>query len=195
LAIALAALAACAGARLAGAGGSGFGVVQLIPSVLVLLLIAGYVDEAFAPVDGSAPGAAAAVSLAAAVDARPPGALAVELVIAGAGGAGAAGMAAYVRARKKIVAPEEVAVIELGNAGGPLRYLLSDGEMVPYRLHPRLIALAAQLPGAAPVRGHGRSAARVARGARWPAIALEGEARPLAAAALRLIAAIDRELG
>ncbi|MCW2967115.1 MAG: hypothetical protein JWM71_887, partial [Solirubrobacteraceae bacterium] len=39
-----------------------------------------------------------------------------------------------------------------------------------------------------------RSGARVARGARWPAIALEGDPRPLAAAALRLIASIDADL-
>jgi hypothetical protein len=194
LAVGLALIALCAGLRIAGAEGTPVGALQLVPSILVLLLMAGFVDEAFAPVEQQAPGAAAAISLAAAIDARPPRGVVVELLIAGAGEAGAAGIRAYVRERRKQLSPEAVVVVHLGSAGGPLRYVVADGELLPYRLHPRLIELAKSLPDARPARGHSRSGARVARGARWPAIALEGEARPLATAALRLIAAIDREL-
>ena len=195
LALMLVALAACAGARMGGAEGTAIGVIQLLPSIVALLLMAAFADDAFASFEPGAAGVAACVALAAVLQDRPPGALAVEVLITGAEAAGAAGMAAYVRANRRALRPEEVVVVELGNAGGPLRYVVSDGELFPYRLHPRLIDLAATLPEARPARGHGRSAARVARGARWPAIALEGDARPLASAALRLISAIDRELG
>lgn len=194
LAAALAAVAACAGARLGGAGGTTIGVIQLIPSVALLLLAGAFLDDALADVDVTAAGPAVAVALAAALDAQPPRALAVEVVIAGAGEAGSPGMAAYVAARRRELAPEDVVVLHLASAPGPIRYLVSDGEHVPFRLHPRLIELAGGVPGAQPRRGRGRSAARIARGARWPAIALEGEPRPLAAAALRLVSAIDREL-
>ncbi|MFL5843184.1 MAG: hypothetical protein ACJ762_00730, partial [Solirubrobacteraceae bacterium] len=68
------------------------------------------------------------------------------------------------------------------------------GEHVPLRLHPRLAELAAALPGATPAVARSRTAARVARGARWPAIELRGEPRALAAAALRLISAVDAEI-
>jgi len=194
LALALAGVAACAGARLGGAGGTAIGIVQLLPSIALLLLAGGFVEEALSDFEPIADGPAVALALAAALDAQPPRAMAVEVLIAGAGEAGAPGMAAYVGARRHDVAPEEVVVVHLGNARGPVRYVLSDGEDIPFRLHPRLIELAKALPNAEPLRGRGRSAARVARGARWPAIALEGDARPLAAAALRLISAIDREL-
>jgi hypothetical protein len=132
--------------------------------------------------------------VAAALDAQPPRALAPEVVIAGAGEAGGLGMAAYVAARRRELAAEEVVVVHLRGAPGPVRYLATDGEHFPLRLHPRLIDFAEVVAGATPAHGRGRSGARVARGARWPAIALEGEPRALAAATLRLVAAIEREV-
>jgi hypothetical protein len=195
LVLALAAAAGGAGARLAGADGTAIGVAQLVPSVLLILLVGAFLDAALAGPErhGHADGPAVALAAAAALDAQPPRALAVEVVIAGAGEAGALGLREYVRRRREL-APEEVVLLHLGSAPGPVRYLTSDGEHVPFRLHPRLIELAGALPGAAPVSARGRSGARIARGARWPALALEGDSRPLAAAVLRLISAIDREL-
>lgn len=187
LVLGLAGVAAGAGARLGGAEGTTVGIAQLVPSVLLLIVAALLADDALAAREPSGAGPAVAVAVAGALDAQPPRALAAEVVITG-------DLRDYVRARRHEVAPEEVVVIELLSAPGPVRYLVSDGELLPMRLHPRLIELASALPGAAPRRGRGRSGARVARGARWPAIALEGDPRPLAAAALRLIASVDREL-
>jgi hypothetical protein len=189
-------VAGCAGARVAGAGGTALGVVQLVPSALLILLLAAFVEAALAPVVTAAPaaGPAVALALAATLDAQPPRGLAAEVLITGAGEAGAAGMAAYVAERRHELRAEEVVVLQLGSAAGPVRFVTRDGEHVGARLHPRLAELAASLPGTRAVQGRGRSSARVARGARWPAIVLEGEPRPLAAAALRLIAAIDREV-
>jgi hypothetical protein len=196
LVVGLAGVAGCAGARMAGAEGTALGIVQLLPSALLIVLLGAFLEAGLAAAErgASAAGPAVALATAAALDAQPPRALAVEVVIAGAGEAGAAGMADYVSSRRRDLDPEDVVVIHLGASAGAVRYVVSDGEHVPFRLHPRLIELAGALPGTKPRRARGRSAARVARGARWPAIALEGDPRPLAAATLRLIAAIDREL-
>lgn len=196
LLIGLAGAAAAAGARLAGAEGSAIGSAQLVPSALLILLMAGFLDAALAgpPRVASAAGPAAALTVAAALDAQPPRALAVEVLIGGAGAAGAPGMADYVAARRTDLEPEDVVVIDLAAAEGPLRYASHAGEHLPVRLHPQLTGLAAGLPGAIRTVTRTRSAARVARGARWPAITLAGEPRALAAATLRLVAAIDAEI-
>lgn len=195
LALGLLGVAAGAAARLAGAGGTALGAAQLAPTALLIALLAAFVDAAAArvPTRAGAGGAAVAVAVAAALDARPPRRLAVEVLIAGAAHAGAPGMAAYVRAARRRLAPERVAVVELGDAPR-LRHRVRDGDGVALALHPRLVELAAGLPGCAPAEGRARSAARVARGAGWPAIALEGPPRELAAALLRLVAALDADL-
>lgn len=196
LAAALAGVAGCAALRLGGAEGAAIGAAQLVPSLALIGLAGLFADAATARAPARAPagGAAAALAVAGALRATAPRTLAVEVLIAGAGEAGAAGAAAHVRRRRRERAPEDVVLLELVSGAGPLRYATRAGAPVAVRLHPRLVALAAALPGAAPTALRRRCAASVARGARWPALALEGEPRALAAAALRLIAAIDREI-
>jgi hypothetical protein len=196
LGLGLAAAAACAGARLAGAEGSAIGIAQLVPSALLILLLAGFLDAALAGPRrrAGAAGPAAALAAAAALDAQPPRALAVEVLIGGASEAGAHGMAAYVAARRRDIAPEDVVVVHLAAGTGPVRFVSHAGEHFPVGLHPRLAELAAALPGARRGVSRTRSAARVARGARWPAIGLEGEPRALAAAVVRLVSSIDAEV-
>lgn len=187
---------ACAGARIAGAEGSAIGLVQLLPSVMLILLLGLFLDAGLARSASRAPaaGAAVAVATAAALDAQPPHRLAVEVLLTGASHAGAGGMAAYVRARRKEIDAEDIVVLHLGSAGGPTRVVTHTGEHLPIRLHPRLVELALAVPGVHAARERGRTPARVARGARWPTIGLEGDPRPLAAATLRVVAAIDREV-
>lgn len=193
LLLGLAGVAACAAARLAGAEGAGIGAVQLVPSVVLIVLLGAYAEAALAGPLRRCPagGPAAAIAVAAALDAAPPRRLAVELVLAGAG---AEGMRAHVAARRRELAAEDVVVLELRSGEGPVRAVVRAGEHLPVRLHPQLVALAEALPDAELATVTARTPARVARAARWPAIALEGEARGLAGSALRLIAAIDREL-
>jgi len=196
--LALVAVTACAGARLGGAGGSVVGVVQLIPTIVLIVLFAGFVEAAIAQraaATGAAAAGAAAVSVAAALDARPPRRMSVEVLIAGAGEAGAPGMRAYVRANRKRVVPEEVVVVHLVAGPAPLRFGVRDGERFAMRLHPRLAELAAaEIPGARRSESRTLSGARVARGARWPALTLSGPPADLAPAALRLVSAIDKDL-
>jgi hypothetical protein len=136
------------------------------------------------------------VALAGALDATPPRNLAAEVVIAGAGEAGAAGMRAYVRARRRALPAESVVVLELGAGPGPARVIVRDGELFGVRLHPRLAELAAEVAGEGALTQDRRvSAARQARAAGWPALAVEGAPRPLAELVLRLVAKVDAEVG
>jgi len=196
LAVGLAGASVCAGARLAGAEGTAIGIAALVPVALLILLLAGFLDATLSGPGrpAGAAGPAAVLAVAAALDARPPRALAIEIVIVGAGEAGAPGMAAYVADRRRELDPEDVVVIHLGSSGGSPRFVSHAGEHLPFRLHPRLAELAAALPGLDRTVARSRSAARVARGARWPAITLEGEPRALAAATLRLVSAVDAEI-
>lgn len=188
LGLALTGVAACAAARLGGAEGAGIGAVQLVPSVLLLILLGLWVDAGLAQPRRSAAGApAAAVAVAAALDAQPPQALAAEVLLTGS-------PADHVRRRRRELAPEDVVLIELASGTGPLRYATRAGELLPLRLHPQLTAAAARLRDARAFTARGRGAARLARGRRWPAIVLEGEPRALAAAALRLVAEVDRQV-
>lgn len=194
LVLALAAITACAGARIGGAGGTPLGIVQLVPTALLILLAGAFLDEALARAQDLAPagGPAAALAVAAALEARPPKRLAVQVVIAGAGEAGAAGLRRHVRARRKRLRADRVVVLHLGSAPGPPRALRRDGRGLPLRLHPQLVELAGEHAELGEARGV--SGGRVARGAGWPALALEGDPRPLAEAVLRLVARIDADV-
>ncbi|MDX6697570.1 MAG: hypothetical protein QOE65_967 [Solirubrobacteraceae bacterium] len=187
LALALAAIAALAGARLAGADGTWVGVVQLVPTVGLMAALALAVDSTLSrTVPGAgdpASGTAVALALAAALDRGPPRHLGVEVVLAGAGQGPSLGMREFVAARRRRWRPEATAVLELrACARGRPRWWVSDGAVVPQRLHPTLAGAAAEVASdhdARPHRGRQASGAWRARRARWPAIAvgtLEDEA-------------------
>jgi hypothetical protein len=192
VALALAAVTGLAGARLGGVDAGWLGAVQLVPTVALLLALGLAVDAGLArtgPGAGDpASGAAVALALAAELDRNPPRHLGVELVLAGAGEGPSLGMRGYVRARRRRWRPEATAVLGVAACGrGRPCWWVSDGPLVPLRLHPRLrelaAAVAAEEPrlGARPHRGHGAGAAWRARRARWPAIAvgcLEDDAWP-----------------
>lgn len=173
----LAGVAACAAVRTGGADGTAIGVAQLLPSVLLIAVLGALLDAELAgPArPPTASGVGAAIAVAAALEAAPPQSLAVELVLAG----GEPGLRAHVARHLSGLRPEEVVVLMLGPGTGPLRHATRHG---------RLRELAAALPGAE------ASKARRPRFGRRPAIALRGEPRALAAAALRLTSAIDREV-
>ncbi len=157
------------------------GIAQVVPTAVAAAGAAVLVDIALSPIgpaaNDNATGAAAVLALAAALDRSPPEHLAVEVVLAGAGEGPALGMRAYVAARRRSVAPESVAVLNLAACGrGELRWWTSDGPLLPLPFHPALVAACERAAtaqpalGAAPLRGRGTSGARPARVARWPAI-------------------------
>jgi len=178
MAAALAALVGCTLARVLGAEGITLGAVQLVPTVVALLAVGVALDQsaAAAPLRGAgadASAAAVAVALVAALDALPPRALAVDCVLAGAGGAHALGLRGWIRAERRAgVRAEQIAVLHVAacGAGRPV-FWERDGLVVALRFHPRLTALARQ-SGLLPYESRGSSGARAARAVRWPAIAV-----------------------
>src|SRR4051794_30311223 len=182
IALLLFAIAALAVARLAGGNGQALGVVQLAPSFALLLAAGLLIDVALSPPSPGANADASAVAVALALgDAlaeAPPRHLDVELALAGAGDGRQLGMRDHVRARRRAVRAEEVAVLALGPCGaGRPRFFTTEGLLFPLRLHPRLVALARAVAtsekhlGARPAR-RGLTGALAARTARWPAISV-----------------------
>ena len=179
----IALVTAAAGAHAGGVSGTGLRIVQLIPTVALMIALALLIDIALSqPVPAAndpASGAAVALALAAALDRAPPANLSVEVVLAGAGEGPALGMRAYTRARRKRLAREATAVIHLAACGrGRPRWWTSDGVIPPLRFHPRLLELCAAVArdeghlGAGPHVGHGVSGAYPARAARFPAVTI-----------------------
>jgi hypothetical protein len=210
-ALALALVTACAGARLAGAGGVALGVAQLVPTGALLLAVGAFLEAALSDADGDDDSAPVAVlALARALDAAPPQRLAVEVVLAGAGGAHALGFARFVRAERKRRRAEEVAVLHVEPcAQGDPVWWIRDGLLLAQPLHPTLRRVAAQAAAeerhlrARPLRLPAGTGARAARRAGWPAIAIgargTGRAGEEAVQAtvelgLALVARLDREL-
>jgi hypothetical protein len=168
--------AAAAAARLTADDAGWPSLVALVPTIVLLLGAGAYLDIALADVTPGAnihaSAAAAAVALTAALDQDPPRRLAVELVLTGAAEGGDLGMRAYVNRRRRGARPEELAVLALGPCGaGTVRFHVTEGRLLPQRMHPTLVALAARQPGGRPHR-RGQTNAAVARRAGWPAIGL-----------------------
>lgn len=183
---ALALLVLCAAVRVAADDVPGaLGAVQLVPTVVLIGVLALFLDAATAEparagANADASAAAAVCAVAAALDRRPPRNLAVDVVLAGAGHAHALGMRRWVRrAAREGLRAEEVAVVHVGacGAGRPV-WWTRDGLVLPLAYHPRLLELAAGVArderglGARPVQTRGTSGARAARAMRWPAIAV-----------------------
>ena len=184
---ALALVCAFAAGRVAGLEGTAVGAIQLVPTAVLILAVAAFADAALArpaPPDPSA--VDAVLSVVAALDARPPAALGVEVVLAGAGAPHALGLRAWLAAERRRRRPEDVVLlhVEPCAAGDPV-WWTRDGLGVRLRYHPLLLELCREVAAdeahlrARPVAPWGMTGARAARGAGWPALALG--ARPPAA--------------
>ncbi|MBV9311502.1 MAG: M28 family peptidase [Solirubrobacterales bacterium] len=183
LAITLAALLAIAIFRQEGSKGTLIGVLQLIPTIGILLALALLIElgtSEVAPGAGdNATGAATAVALAKALDAAPPRSASVEVVLQGASDAFGIGLRKYLRARKHELRPANVVALGVApcSAGQP-RWWVSDGQFVPLRYSARIRELCSQLiqdePDlqASPYRGRGATPALPARAAQLPAIGI-----------------------
>jgi hypothetical protein len=176
-------LAGVAGARLAGASGQTVGVIQLVPTVIALIAFAALIDIALSDASpgacDNASGVAVALELVRALDAAGLANLEVELVLAGAGDGPALGIAAHLRGRRRERRAEDTVVlsIEACAAGTPC-WLARDGQLLPLRYHPRLVALCERIARderhlqARGLASHGCAQAHPARRIGWPAIAL-----------------------
>jgi hypothetical protein len=183
VAVSLAALLVVAIVRNGGTKGAGIGIIQLIPTVALVLAIALLLEHAGSAVgpaaSDNAGGVAAAVALFRALDAAPPSRLAVELVLQGAADASAIGLRRHLRARRGTRGPTNTVVLGIAACGaGTPRWWTSDGALLPMRFHARLRALCEQVAadeahlGAAPYRGRGTSPALPGRIAGIPSITI-----------------------
>jgi hypothetical protein len=176
VALSLLVLAGCAGARLGGVEATWLGAVQLLPSVVCIAATAILAELALAePAGGAnlaASAPAAALALVAELDRRPARRLEVDVVLAGAGDARAAGMRRHVRSRRRVVRPEELAVLHLEPCGaGTPRAWRREGPLLSLKLHPSLVEAALEA-GFEPHTGRALSGALAARRAGWPAVAV-----------------------
>jgi hypothetical protein len=181
LAIELIWLLAVAIVRDGGTTGTWVGVLQLFPTLALVLELAVLLELAsgeFGPsAADNASGTAVAMALVAALDAAPPRHLQVELVVQGAGDGQMIGLRRHLRGRRRELTSANTIVLGIGACGsGEPRWWVSDGSLLPLRYLARLRRLAADVAGpgtdldAGPYRGRGVSPAFPARAAGLPAI-------------------------
>ena len=183
-AVALGLVGICAAIRLAGFGGLLLDVAQLLPTLFLLALVLALLDRGTASPAPDDSACEAALELTSRLDADPPDRLAVAVVLAGAGDAHAIGLRHWLSTRRRRgMSSTDTAVlaIEPCREGKPV-WWKRDGTVVATGLHPQLRAAAVRagegLPGldAQAVSGPDATAAGVARGGRWPALAIGARA-------------------
>jgi len=183
LVIALLWLLAVAILRLEGQRGTVAGVAQLLPTVVLVISLALLIELAsagFGPGAGDdGAGVGVALALLRALDAGPPGQLAVELVLQGAGDGGAIGLRRHLRARRRTLNVTNTVVLGIAACGaGRPRWWVSDGTLIPLRSFARLRELSARVAeaeanlSAGPHRGRGIAPALPARAAGLPSLTI-----------------------
>jgi hypothetical protein len=183
IAIALALVLITALLRYEGSRGGATGILQLIPTVGLVLALALLLETAsadFAPAAGdNATGVAVALQLAQALDAAPPSLAGVEVVLTGAGDIQGIGLRRFLRARRQTYRAANTVVLGIGPCGGGnLRWWHSDGPLAPAAFFARLRELCATLAAQSAAqpqsahRGRGCSPAFPARMAGLPAITI-----------------------
>jgi hypothetical protein len=181
--VALSVLIVVAILRLEGSGGSALDLVQLVPTIALLIaaaLLLDYATSHWAPAaNDNSSGVAAAIALTRALDAAPPTHLVTDLVLQGASDGDGTGLRRYLGARRHARKASNTVVLGFAPCGGGQpRYWVSDGNLVPVSYFKPLRAMGAEIAteephwNARPHRGRGRTPALPARSARLPAIAL-----------------------
>ncbi len=172
------------GLRLAGIDSDGVSLLQLPPTLVLLVGVFAFVDIALSEVvegaNDNASGVATALGLAAEIERDPPANLDVWILLTGGEESLMEGMRAFVRAHRKVLERESTYVLNLDSVGrGDVRFAVGEGPAVTYELDSRLtelctaIALADSENGnrfrAAPLRHGFASDALPSRLARIPA--------------------------
>jgi hypothetical protein len=182
-AVALAILIAVAILRLEGNAGIALDLIQLVPTVALLIAASLLLEQATSSVSpaagDNASGVAAAVALTGALDAAPPSHLIIDVVLQGASDGDGTGLRQYLRARRGMRKAANTVVLGFAPCGaGEPRWWVSDGNLAPVGYFQPLRQMCAEIAAAEPhlyarsYRGRGRTPALPARSARLPAIAL-----------------------
>jgi hypothetical protein len=179
----LAALLPLLGLRLAGIDSNGISVLQLIPTLALLIGVFSLVDIELSDVvpgaNDNASGVAVALELGAELQARSPEHLDVWVVITGGEECLSEGMRAFVRSHRDELERSSTFVVNLDSVGrGDLRYSVSQGFAVSFEMDRRLIELCAAL-------GEGHDAEPIRRGSADDAFAARiARLRPISLGAL-----------
>ncbi len=174
------------GARMAEVESGALSLLQLLPTLVLLIGIFALVEIQLSDVvpgaNVNASGVATALSLAAELDTEPPANLDLWLVLAGAGESLQEGMRAFVRSQRKQIDPATTFMVAIESVGrGDVRYETSAGWAVSYAMDRRLVALASAIAesdgGSDPFRAEALSRgsagdAMPARIAGWRTIAI-----------------------
>jgi peptidase M28-like protein len=139
-------LLAVSGARMAGVDATWLSLVQLPPTVVLLITLALLIDIALSGVVpgayDNASGVAAVLSAAQQLDDDPPRNLDVWVVLSGAEECNCEGMARWIAANRKELDPENTYFLNLDSVSfGDPHYLASEGAIVSYRLDRRMLEL------------------------------------------------------
>jgi hypothetical protein len=181
----LAVLVPLLGLRMAGVDSNLLSLLQLLPTLVLLVGLFALVEIAVSDVvpgaNENASGVATAISLAAELEAEPPDNLDVWVVLDGGGECEQEGMRRFVRSRRKRFEKEKTFVLALDSLGnGKVRFQTSAGWVVGYRMDRRLIELSEAI-ATADAEDEGRF------GAAGYASGLGGEAATAATAGWRSI--------
>lgn len=163
----LAALLPLLGARMAGVDSDAISVLQLAPTLILLLGIFALVEIELSPVvpgaNDNASGVATALSIAQELEAEPTQNLDVWFVLDGGEESQQEGMRAFVRAHRKQLDRERTFFLSLESVGaGHVRYETAAGWVISYRTDRRLVALCEAI-AAADAEGENRFDARPLR--------------------------------
>jgi hypothetical protein len=181
------------GARMAGVDAGWLSVVQLFPTVLLLLAAVLLIDIALSAVGpgayDNASGVAAVLSLAEDLDRDRPSNLDVWVVLPGAEECNCEGMTRYVAAHRKELDRDRTFFINLDSTSyGSVHYLLSEGAILSYSMDRRLVELCAAIADADRA-GEDRYGARALR------IPTHTDALPAIARGFRAISIVAAEDG
>lgn len=146
----LAALLPLLGARMAGLDSDAISVLQLLPTLALLIGVFALVEIELSPVvpgaDDDASGVATAISLAEELDADPPEHLDVWVLLDGGEQCQQEGMRAFARAHRRQLDSENTFFVVLDGVGhGDVRFETAAGWVVGYGLDSRLIELCAAI--------------------------------------------------
>jgi hypothetical protein len=146
----LAALLPLLGARMAGVDSDAISVLQLLPTLALLIGVFALIEIELSPVvpgaDDDASGVATAISLAEQLDAEPPEQLDVWVLLDGGEQCQQEGMRAFARAHRKELDPENTFFLVLDGVGhGEVRFETAAGWVVGYGLDQRLVELCAAI--------------------------------------------------
>ena len=138
------------GARMAGVEDNWLGIIQLAPTLVLVVGVFALTDIALSePVPGAndnASGTATAISVAAELEQDPPQHLDVSVVLTGAEECLMSGMSSFLRTHRRELDPKTTWFINLNSVGkGELRYVTSEGAIVGYQLDPGLSEMAMAL--------------------------------------------------